>query len=270
MRRRPKAKPIFSPQVPCAVKRIELRIIMALFAVTGVACLDLTPTVVAESDASLQGSGETQSCMACLLAPSSSGVGCSDEWVACQANAICKKGLDCTIRDACYSQSDDLFPVCTLNCANLAGFQSQGDLTTMLALAWYHCAIDRCRATCKGGLEGGPPADAGVDASGDGASGQDAGPACTNAADEAVTMSPAFATAPRDCGFNCFSMPDSSCAKDCIQKTGLSSACATCWGDTINCGAKNCLAQCIDSTNPACDACTMQYCAPAFHACSGT
>jgi hypothetical protein len=248
---------------------------MAFFVVSSAACLDLTPTVVAESEASVEGSGTSQSCLACLFAPSDKG-GCADEWVGCEGDAICKKGLDCAIRDACFSQSDQVLPVCSLHCSELAGFMSQGDLTTQLALAIYKCAVDKCHKKCQGDLEGGTGAEGGSDAGSPDASdaggpGADAsGGACANAADQATTMSSGFSTAPRDCGFMCFSMPDSSCAKDCIQKTGLSSACATCWGDAINCGAKNCLAECLDPSSTACTSCTTQHCDPAFRACSGT
>ncbi len=83
-------------------------------------------------------------------------------------------------------------------------------------------------------------------------------------------MSASFATAPQDCGFMCFTSPDPNCAKNCMQKVGLSSGCAVCWGDAVNCGAKNCLAVCLDSTSPDCRTCSAKFCDPAFHACSGT
>jgi hypothetical protein len=248
---------------------------MAMLVISATACLDLSPSVVAQSEAGVEGSGTSQACMACFLAPSGSGGGCADEWVACHADAICGTGLDCSIRDDCYSQSDDLLPVCTLNCANKAGFMSQDDLTTKLALAWYHCAIDKCHKKCQGDLEGGAPVvDAGGDVGGGDAPpdapGGDGGGACLNAADEAATMSASFANAPRDCGIMCFTSADPNCARDCMQKTGLSRDCAVCWGDTVNCGAKNCLAQCLDPTNPECRPCSAKFCDPAFHACSGT
>jgi len=51
----------------------------------------------------------------------------------------------------------------------------------------------------------------------------------------------------------------------------MSSECATCYADTVNCTIKNCIAECI--VDPGADACTQcqidQGCRAAFDECSG-
>jgi hypothetical protein len=250
------------------------RSIMFLIAASFVACLDLTPTVVATTEDEA-GTGTSQVCMDCLTGPSSS-TGCADELAACEKDTLCGRGVECTFREGCYSASDDVQPICTRHCADLAGFLSQGDPSTLLALAWYRCALDKCRKTCVGGDDGGTTSDASVadtgarDGGGADAEGGTLVGACTDPTDMAVAADPAFASAPRDCGFMCFGNPDMTCSATCMQGKGLTQPCASCWGDTINCGAMYCLTVCFDATSQACLDCTAQHCDPAFHACSGT
>lgn len=57
----------------------------------------------------------------------------------------------------------------------------------------------------------------------------------------------------------------------CIQmKVGLSPACADCFAEDGNCGAMNCLLQCVNgSSSPDCESCLATYCNAAFTHCSG-
>jgi hypothetical protein len=105
-------------------------------------------------------------------------------------------------------------------------------------------------------------ADSGVDA---GATG-----ACTNAADEAITDSAAFATDTEGCGMGCFLDPNkAACVATCVLKTGVSQACADCFGSHVACAIDNCLQECFDSSSAGCVDCLASGCDPAFTECSG-
>jgi len=239
----------------------------------------LAPSVVAEAtdDAA---PGTSDECLACLSAPSFPAAGCGDELVGCQRVPICGRGIDCTFRQGCYHKPDEEVPICIRSCADLVGFRSTDSPETVPALHWYQCATTHCRDVCLARGDAGPRADggpvdgsfdagtvdaeAGADATGDTSTG-----ACTNAADQMAEATAGFATAPRDCGFMCFGMTDPNCATQCMLGKGLSSACAQCWGDTVNCGIKFCIGQCLDSESAACRQCSAQYCDPALHACAG-
>jgi hypothetical protein len=74
------------------------------------------------------------------------------------------------------------------------------------------------------------------------------------------------------CGQGCVGSKDANCTLDCIQKMlDMSSDCATCYADTVNCTIMNCLAECIG--DPAAAACTQcqidQGCRSSFDTCSG-
>jgi hypothetical protein len=73
------------------------------------------------------------------------------------------------------------------------------------------------------------------------------------------------------CGQGCVGKA-SNCTLDCIQKMlDMSSECATCYADTVNCTIKNCLADCIaDPEADVCKQCQVDKgCRSAFDDCSG-
>lgn len=75
------------------------------------------------------------------------------------------------------------------------------------------------------------------------------------------------------CGQGCALMGgDADCARDCILKDlDMSSDCATCYADAVNCTKDKCLGQCISA--PASDECAQcqvdMGCRAAFDECSG-
>jgi hypothetical protein len=73
------------------------------------------------------------------------------------------------------------------------------------------------------------------------------------------------------CGQGCVGMAD-DCSRDCIlEKLDMSSECATCYADTVNCTIAKCLAECIgDPEADACKQCQVdEGCRAAFDECSG-
>jgi hypothetical protein len=73
------------------------------------------------------------------------------------------------------------------------------------------------------------------------------------------------------CGQGCLGKA-ANCSRDCIlEMLDMSSECATCYADTVNCTIMNCLAQCIgDPEADACKQCQIdQGCRAAFDDCSG-
>jgi hypothetical protein len=259
------------------MRTLARRWFVVFVAMSLAACLDLTPSVIekATDDAA---PGTTLECLQCLSAPNVPGPGCGDQLVACQMVPICSRGMECTFRQGCYGLQIDELPICFRACADLVGFRSTDSPETKPALEWYQCSTTHCRDVCLGGDAGQGPdggsADSSVDAGGSDAeateaSGDASGGACTNPSDQMAEANATFATAPRDCGLMCFGVTNPNCAAQCMQDKGLSGACAKCWGDSINCGIKNCLGQCLDSESMACRQCSAQYCDPAFHACAG-
>ena len=103
--------------------------------------------------------------------------------------------------------------------------------------------------------------------------------ACMNAADQALLDTEekrdAVQATAGTCGKDeCLSKPteeQEQCAVDCIKKDhALSDECAGCYGASVLCGIKNCVAQCIaDTAAPACLECLGANCLPAFYTCSG-
>ncbi|MBI5532466.1 MAG: hypothetical protein HY898_07115 [Deltaproteobacteria bacterium] len=94
--------------------------------------------------------------------------------------------------------------------------------------------------------------------------------ACTNTADLAIIQgSTDFQTKVGDCAKS--NMGADPATKNCIiQQTGISDACATCFGAEIKCAASKCMVQCIaDSNSQPCKDCRAQNCDPAFTVCSG-
>ena len=74
------------------------------------------------------------------------------------------------------------------------------------------------------------------------------------------------------CGQGCVTSSDENCSRDCIlDKIDMSSDCATCYADTVNCTITNCLSKCIaDPEADACKQCQVdEGCRAAFDECSG-
>ena len=94
--------------------------------------------------------------------------------------------------------------------------------------------------------------------------------ACTNPADLAALQSADIATTISDCAMSCIMGGGDTCAKDCvIEKTGLSDACAQCFGDIISCATSKCMFQCMGGDTPECASCRETSCNPAFEECAG-
>jgi len=64
----------------------------------------------------------------------------------------------------------------------------------------------------------------------------------------------------------------SSCVATCLEAKDppLTSACATCWGTVVSCGAQHCASECTGGQSAACTTCTDQNCTPAFNTCAGS
>ena len=100
---------------------------------------------------------------------------------------------------------------------------------------------------------------------------------CTNAADAKLLATEALQTAvsgkASTCGLGCLTATDpATCATDCVVKgTGLSSACAGCYGGTVLCSIKNCVKDCAaDPSSKACRDCQVKNgCISTFYACTG-
>jgi hypothetical protein len=246
------------------------RLLGVLLTLSATACLDLKASVV-EKVVDDGGPGTTDQCLKCLNSPFASGTGCAEQLAGCNALSLCARGVECTFEEGCYNRNAEELPVCIRTCADRVGFRTIDAPETMAALLWYECATNRCRSECGQGIDAGPDgstpdADAPDGATGDATS--DGGGACTNPADQTRQAEPDFAGAVRACGFSCFGMSE-TCNAQCVEAKGITSACATCWGDSVNCGTKNCIGQCLNATSPDCLACTAQFCDPAFHACAG-
>lgn len=96
---------------------------------------------------------------------------------------------------------------------------------------------------------------------------------CQNDTDcEFVVDGTARATA-QVCGKEeCLGSEDEDCARDCILRDlKMTSECAACYADTVNCTIANCLAECIaDAESKGCLACQeAEGCRPTFNECSG-
>jgi hypothetical protein len=239
------------------------------------ACLDVTPVTV--PDAPPAGRRTSQACFDCINAPDDPGPGCGVEVAGCNQYTNCYVGLQCVFQQGCFNGTEAELAICSTHCAEVGQLMSADDPATAPALAFYQCALTKCGALCRTGADGGIEEDGGV--TGDGGA-VDGGPrdggasdaranACVNPMDEATMNGAAFATAPQDCGFKCLGKP-SPCSADCMQMKGLTSDCAKCWGDTLECGTTFCLVECLTPNTKECRDCTAVHCDPAFHACSGT
>lgn len=119
--------------------------------------------------------------------------------------------------------------------------------------------------TSQDGGELDAPVETGEDAPVEGGSG-----ACTNPADATIMAASDFQSKVSDCATKNWGADPAT--KNCVIKdTGLSDACATCFGAEIKCAATKCMTQCIsDSNSQQCKDCRAQNCDPAFTTCSGT
>lgn len=251
----------------------RLRSLFAVVTLSMAACLDLSPSVVVKAvdDAA---PGTSEECYKCLTGPSGPTAGCAEQLADCEKLPLCQRGVDCTFHRGCYDiDVPEEAAICIRYCADLVGFMTVDSPETKSALLWHNCAITKCQSECRGS-DAGPP-DAGADVSvSDGGVVEDApsdvrGTACQNPDDQAVQMGAAFGSAARDCGFMCFGSTDPTCTAACMRSKGLSEACSACWGETIKCGTKYCIAECLEQTSPGCLACNAMYCDPAFRTCSG-
>ena len=100
------------------------------------------------------------------------------------------------------------------------------------------------------------------------------GGACTNEADLALINSDDVDVtgAAQTCGLGCLGDDDpGACSAACVsEETGISEACAGCYGDTVLCSAENCLADCaMDPAGDACGECQAEFCLDDFYACTG-
>ena len=100
---------------------------------------------------------------------------------------------------------------------------------------------------------------------------------CMNAADKALLDTTAKQDAitgkASTCGLGCLTDTDpATCATTCVATgTGLSTACAGCYGATVLCSIKNCVAQCgVDPKSKACRDCQIKFnCISEFYKCTG-
>lgn len=95
---------------------------------------------------------------------------------------------------------------------------------------------------------------------------------CQNATDCPFVVDGTARMVSGSCGQGCVASSDENCSRDCIlEKLDMTSACATCYADTVKCTIDNCLAECI--ADPAAAECTQcqvdSGCRAAFDECSG-
>merc|ERR1711916_250520 len=94
--------------------------------------------------------------------------------------------------------------------------------------------------------------------------------ACTDSSDyNIIEHSATFNETVAECSKKC--LGGDSCTTACVEKdTGLSSACADCFGTLAECGKEHCALKCIANPDSAkCKNCTFEYCGPDFVTCSG-
>lgn len=92
--------------------------------------------------------------------------------------------------------------------------------------------------------------------------------ACTNSSDETIICDEGFAAAAEACGRN--NLGDAQAIAMCVEDDiGLSTECASCFGETTQCTIDNCLAECVDPLSDECATCRATNCDPAFEACAG-
>jgi hypothetical protein len=95
--------------------------------------------------------------------------------------------------------------------------------------------------------------------------------ACQNTADQAIFNAVDVAAEVETCATDCALKTDvNTCTSQCVvTATGLSSACAGCYGAVTACMIDNCLNVCINRNSPLCLSCQDRYCTSAFNTCTG-
>lgn len=96
---------------------------------------------------------------------------------------------------------------------------------------------------------------------------------CQNAMDCPFVVDGSARTTAQACGKNqCLGSADENCARDCIlEELEMSSECAACYADFVNCTIMHCVAACIaDPDSDGCHECQVnEGCRPTFDDCSG-
>ena len=66
----------------------------------------------------------------------------------------------------------------------------------------------------------------------------------------------------KKCGTQCYSSANQAqCSASCLKGVGISTGCATCLGNKIQCTVKNCLSSCsADANSRACSSCVSRSC----------
>jgi hypothetical protein len=94
------------------------------------------------------------------------------------------------------------------------------------------------------------------------------GTACTDSADMMLIDTTDVTGAVGDCAMMTFAAEPG--LMDCIVRdTGLTAECSGCYDQSVHCVFMHCLGMCAGGDSPACTACRMTNCDPAFAACSG-
>ncbi len=95
---------------------------------------------------------------------------------------------------------------------------------------------------------------------------------CQNATDCAFVIDGTARTTAQSCGKGCADDDDETCARDCIlEALEMTSACASCYADVVNCTITNCPGACfLDPDSDGCHTCQEDKgCRPDFNTCSG-
>jgi hypothetical protein len=127
------------------------------------------------------------------------------------------------------------------------------------------CGGDDDGAPGNGGMAGAPSDNVACVASQD--------TTCQNATDCKYVVDGSARTAAQKCGKeDCLQSEEENCARDCILSSlDMTSACAACYADFVDCTIANCVAACIsDPNSDACHECQVEKgCRPTFDTCSG-
>lgn len=96
---------------------------------------------------------------------------------------------------------------------------------------------------------------------------------CQNATDCDFVVDGSARTTAQTCGKEqCLGSDDENCARDCIlESLEMTSDCAACYADFVNCTIANCIGACIaDPDSDGCHECQeTKGCRPTFDTCSG-
>ncbi len=96
---------------------------------------------------------------------------------------------------------------------------------------------------------------------------------CQNDTDCPFVVDGTARTTAQDCGKGkCLGSEDENCARDCmLESLEMTSECAGCYADFVNCTIANCVGACIaDPDSDGCHECQQDKgCRPTFNTCSG-